>query len=181
VASLLGVAALALTGCGSQPHSAAPSRSAVTSAFKDAPAPLRSLHAEANRLLSGGPNAFERRLASLRGYPVVVNKWASWCGPCQFEFPAFQRAAVAFGSKVAFIGVDGKDANGAASAFLRKFPVTYPSYTDPKESIARKLEAVTFYPQTLYFNRQGKQVFDHAGAYKSASALERDIRRYVLG
>ena len=44
-----------------------------------------------NELLSGGPEAFERTLRGLRGHPVVVNKWASWCGPCRFEFPFFQK------------------------------------------------------------------------------------------
>ena len=99
--------------------------------------PCPPLHVAADRLLRGGPGAFHARLASLRGYPVVVNKWASWCGPCQIEFPAFQRAAVAFGRQVAFVGVDGKDANPSAAAFLRKFPVTYPSYVDPQETHRR--------------------------------------------
>ena len=110
----------------------------------------------------------------------MVNKWASWCGPCQSEFAAFQRAAVSFGRRVAFVGIDGKDSDGAAAAFLRKFPVTYPSYVDPQENIARSIDAATYYPQTLYFDRQGKMVFDHAGAYPDAAALERDIRRYAV-
>jgi cytochrome c biogenesis protein CcmG, thiol:disulfide interchange protein DsbE len=111
----------------------------------------------------------------------VVNKWASWCGPCQTEFPVFQRAAVVLGKRVAFVGIDGKDANASAAAFLKRFPVTYPSYTDPGEAIARSIQAAVYYPQTIYFNRQGKAVYDHAGPYESTAALERDIRRYVLG
>lgn len=176
------VSMLALAGCGGgQAHSAAPSAKSVSAAFKGSPAPLAKLHAQANQLLPGGRSAFKARLASLRGYPVVVNKWASWCGPCQSEFPAYQKAAVAYGRKVAFVGIDGKDHDGAARAFLKHFPVTYPSYTDPQESIAQSIQAATYYPQTVYFDRSGKIVFDHAGPYLSASALERDIRRYALG
>jgi cytochrome c biogenesis protein CcmG/thiol:disulfide interchange protein DsbE len=174
------VVAFALTGCGSQARSAAPSTANVASAFKGSPPVLASLHVQANKLLTGGPSAFSSRLAGLHGYPVVVNKWASWCGPCQTEFPAFQRASVKYGRQVAFIGIDGKDSDPSAAAFLRRFPVTYPSYVDPNESIARTIQAATYYPQTVFFNRQGKMVFDHAGPYETAAALEQDIRRYVL-
>jgi cytochrome c biogenesis protein CcmG/thiol:disulfide interchange protein DsbE len=141
---------------------------------------LAELHAQGSQLLGGGPVAFHRRLVALRGHPVVVNKWASWCGPCQTEFPAFQRAAVKFGREVAFIGIDGKDSSGSAKAFLRRFPVPYPSYVDPGEAIARSIQAAIYYPQTVYFDRAGRMVYDHAGPYLTAAALERDIQRYVL-
>ncbi len=95
--------------------------------------------------------------------------WASWCEPCQSEFPAYQRASVAYGRQVAFLGIDGKDQNTAAAAFLHRFPVTYPSYIDPKGSIASAINAYqAYYPQTFFFNRQGKKVFDNAGPYLSA-------------
>lgn len=172
---------VAFAGCGTQVRSAAPSSSSVSAALSGSPPALSPLHAQANQLLDGGAARFKALLASLRGYPVVVNKWASWCGPCQSEFPVFQRVAVAFGRQVAFVGLDGKDHDGAAAAFLRRFPVSYPSYVDPQESIARMIQAATYYPQTIYFDRTGQQVYDHAGPYLSAAALEQDIRRYVLG
>ena len=179
IAALL--TAMVLAGCGAaQPKSSAPSRTVVSAAFKGAPAPLASLHDQANRLLPGGTAAYDARVAGLKGYPIVVNKWASWCQPCQTEFPVFQRVSVALGKSVGFMAINGKDQNPAAAAFLRKFPVTYPSYVDPHEDIARSIHAATYFPQTIYYDRDGKIVFDHAGPYESAAALEKDIRRYAL-
>jgi thiol-disulfide isomerase/thioredoxin len=179
IAALL--TAVVLAGCGAtQPKSSAPSRTVVSAAFKGAPAPLASLHSQANKLLAGGTAAYDARIAALKGYPIVVNKWASWCQPCQTEVPVFQRASVAFGKSVGFMGIDGKDQNPAAAAFLRKFPVTYPSYVDPHEEIARSIHAETYFPQTIYYDRNGKIVFDHAGPYESVAALAKDIRRYAL-
>jgi cytochrome c biogenesis protein CcmG, thiol:disulfide interchange protein DsbE len=173
--------AVFLAGCGSHTHSAAPAASTVTTAFKGSPPPLAALHAQANQVLSGGPPAFKARLEELRGYPVVVNKWASWCGPCKSEFPAFQKAAVDFGRRVAFVGVNGHgDTTSEATSFLKQFPVTYPSYEDPNESIARTIQAVQFDPMTVFLDRQGKVAFVHAGAYPNTAALVHDIRFYAL-
>jgi cytochrome c biogenesis protein CcmG/thiol:disulfide interchange protein DsbE len=164
----------------STPHSANLSRSAVSTALAGSPAVLASLHAQGSQLLSGGPTAFKARLRTMRGHPVVINEWASWCEPCQTEFPVFQRVSVHDGRQVAFIGLDARDTNEAADAFLRRFPVSYPSYVDPAQSIGSVLQAVGGVPQTVYINAQGKQVFDHAGPYETTAALEADIRRYVL-
>src|SRR5579859_4014361 len=155
------LAALAGGGCGTHVHSAAPSKAAAAAALAGSPAPLAALHAQADQLLGGGIPSFQARMADLRGYPVVVNKWASWCGPCQSEFPVFQRVAVALGRRVAFLGVDGNDHDGAARSFLRQFPVSYPSYTDPDHAISDAIQAATYFPQTVFFDRSGKRVFAH--------------------
>lgn len=178
----LGLAAgLAVAGCGgSQPRNQAPSAAATRAAFRGSPPVLSALHAQANRLLGGGPKAFRARLRGFRGRPVVVNLWASWCEPCQSEFPSFQKASVRFGRQVAFLGVDSRDTGSSAAAFLRRFPVTYPSYADPRQSIGGTLQAVGAIPQTVYISPAGRQVYTHAGPYLSATALEQDIRSWVL-
>lgn len=178
--ALVVVAVIVAKPKGSTPHSAHLSKGAISSALAGSPPVLASLHAQGNHLFTGGPEAFKARLKQLRGYPVVINEWASWCEPCQSEFPVFQRVAVQDGRKVAFVGVDSRDANAAAAAFLGRFPVAYPSYVDPSQSIGRFLEAVGGIPQTVYLDRTGKEVFDHAGPYLSVRSLEKDIRRYVL-
>ncbi len=109
--ALLISAAVLVAGCSSDdPESAAPSpKRAGAGAGGAHPRLLAELHVQANELLGGGREAFERRLARLKGYPVVVNKWASWCPPCRAEFPYFQKQSVERGKKIAFLGVDGND------------------------------------------------------------------------
>ena len=147
-----------------------------------APAPLAALHDQASVLLDGGPKAVDARIAALRrdGYGVVVNKWAAWCGPCRLEFPVFQRVSVKLGKRVAFLGLDGKDNHAAAERFLAKIPLSYPSYKDPNERAAHALEAGTFYPTTVFVDRQGRRTV-HQGPYEDDKTLERDIARYALG
>ena len=178
---LSGGAALITAGCGSQVKSAAIPSAVADKALAGSPPALAALHRQANQLLGGGTPAFTGRRLDLRGYPVVVNKWASWCGPCQSEFPIFQRVSVAYGRRVAFVGVDANDHTSAARAFLHTFPVTYPSYSDPHQTISSSIKANTYFPQTVFINRGGRVVFQHAGPYLNAKALEQDIQHYALG
>ncbi|HEX3691199.1 MAG TPA: TlpA disulfide reductase family protein [Solirubrobacteraceae bacterium] len=180
LAALVVVAVVVVRPKSSTPHSAKLSKSAVSAALAGSPAVLAGLHAQGNQLLSGGPDAFKARLKALRGHPVVINEWASWCEPCQSEFPVFQRVAARFGRQVAFIGVDSKDPGTGAADFLRRFPVSYPSYVDLHQRIGSYLQAVGGIPQTVYLDRNGKEVFDHAGPYETDKSLDTDIRRYVL-
>jgi cytochrome c biogenesis protein CcmG, thiol:disulfide interchange protein DsbE len=143
-------------------------------------AQLTKLHRESNRLLDGGPNAFKTRLAALRGAPVVVNQWASWCGPCRYEFPFFQRLAKRYGDQVAFLGVDSQDNRSAAQAFLKKFPVPYPHFYDKQGSVARVFRGGRSWPTTAFYASSGELAFTHVGSYATQAKLDEDIRRYAL-
>lgn len=144
-----------------------------------APAPLATLHHQAGRLLGGGRPAFRRRLAGLKGYPVVVNKWASWCAPCRTEFPIFQAEAVAEGKRVAFVGVNAGDSLQPARRFLDATPLPFPSYVDPSEKIAKSIRAPANYPITVFFDRRGRLVYIHQGGYRRRADLAADMRRYL--
>ena len=148
-------------------------------ALAGAPAPLAELHAQANELLPGGVPAFQRRLEALRGHPVVVNKWASWCGPCRQEFPYFQRLSAKHGKQVAFLGVDSEDSDDQATTFLEQYPVPYPSFKDPDQKIAKEFRASLGFPATGYYDRAGKLVATHVGVYRDQAQLAADIRRYA--
>jgi thiol-disulfide isomerase/thioredoxin len=182
---LLAVGALALagllgTGCGGSsggdyggPHPD------YAKALAGSPPPLAALHKQANELLPGGTDAYEKRISDLHGYPVVVNLWASWCIPCRQEFPVLQKLSARYGKQVAFLGVNSEDSDDAAATFLREEPVPYPSYSDGGKDIYDSLGGYGF-PNTAYYDRSGELVFLHKGQYRDEDELEADMRRYAL-
>jgi cytochrome c biogenesis protein CcmG/thiol:disulfide interchange protein DsbE len=112
---------------------------------------------------------------------VVVNKWASWCGPCRFEFPFFQEQVKQRGTRIAFLGVDSEDARGEAREFLDDFPVPYPSFFDSGSEIAELLGSERNFPTTTFYDREGALIYTKPGGYASEAALEDDIREYAIG
>lgn len=169
------------SGGGGDGKSAGGACGQVPAQLKGAPAPLAGLHEQGCDLLGGGPTAFKDRLASLKGHPVVVNKWASWCGPCRAEFPLFQKASTSLGKRVAFVGVDSNDNYSDAAKFLAKYPVSYPSYKDGSNEIAQVFNGVVAFPTTVFYDRTGKLTYLHNGQYRDEASLLRDIKRYAGG
>ena len=175
--ALLLVPALALPACGSD--SASSSDPSAGRPAPGAPPPLRALQDQRDDLLGGGPDAFRRRLRDLRGHPVVVNQWASWCGPCRYEFPFLRKQAVKRAKQVAFIGVNSDDNDGQAREFLRDFPVPFPSYKDPRLEVAAVFNAVQAFPTTAFYDSKGELAYVHQGGYSSEAKLAADIERYA--
>jgi len=147
------------------------------------PPALAALHRQGGDLLdAGGGHALRARLAALKagGYPVVINKWASWCVPCRAEFGAFRRVAAEYGRRAAFLGLDSGDASRAeALAFLRGHPVSYPSYYDPSGALGLRLTDSSFTPVTVFVPVHG-QPFIYQGPIPDASKLEGEVKRYAL-
>lgn len=178
---MLALLGLFLVGCGSgESNGSGAEPPDYERALAGAPAPLAALHEQAGELLPGGTKAYEKRIAALRGYPVVVNVWASWCGPCRFEFPVLQELSARYGKRVAFLGVDAEDDAEAAATFLRDEPVPYPSYSDPDKAILDSLGGIGGLPDTAFYDREGKLVYLKQGPYSEHSELEADLRRYAL-
>lgn len=153
---------------------------AARRALAGAPGPLAALHAQSNRLIPADKQVFAKRIAALKGHPIVVNKWASWCGPCRAEFPVLESTSVKFGKQVAFVGLDSNDNDHDAAKFLGAFPVTYPSLVDRNSRIAQSLGIGRNFPTTVYYDAQGKVQYIHQGPYTSESGFAADIRRYAL-
>ncbi|MCL2770582.1 MAG: SCO family protein [Solirubrobacterales bacterium] len=157
----------------------APSRAVATGMLSGSPAPLAGVHSQAGELL-GGAGALRERIARLRGYPIVVNAWASWCPPCRGEFPLFAGAAASYGRRVAFLGFNAEDSPGAARAFLATHPVSYPSYQGSTASIG-SLASLVGLPTTVFIDARGRVVFVHPGQYETQATLDQDVERYALG
>jgi len=145
-----------------------------------APAPLAALHARVNDLQPGGAKALDAQLRALRGHPVVVNLWASWCEPCRFELPFLQRQAVKRGARVAFVGVNSGDDRDAARELSARYPMPYPSIEDPRQAVAGRYSAVGL-PATAFYDARGKRVLVHQGRFSSEAQLAAEIDRYALG
>jgi thiol-disulfide isomerase/thioredoxin len=144
--------------------------------LRGAAEPLAGLHGQAGELLDGG---LEERLRGLRGHPVVVNKWASWCGPCRSEFPVFQRLSTRLGKEVAFVGLNSMDNRADATEFLERFPVPFPSYVDPRGDLAAENGLGKYFPTTVFIDARGRRAYVHQGEYRTEADLLADIDRYA--
>jgi cytochrome c biogenesis protein CcmG/thiol:disulfide interchange protein DsbE len=162
-----------------QPTKSTISAQELRDKLSGAPPALAALHREANRFLPGERRGLRARLRALRGHPVVVNVWGSWCGPCRVELPILQRASLDWGRRVAFLGVDAKDNRESAKRLLADIPVTYPSFDDSDAEIFNGYHLFAA-PSTIYYNAQGKQTYLHQGQYLDRQQLDADIKRYAL-
>ena len=144
------VLALATAACGGQkPNTTASSNGQL-------------LPARPDQLPTFDLAAFRRLIAQLHGKPVVVNVWASWCGPCTAEAPELAKMARATRGKVQFLGVDILDKVTPARAFIHRYGWIYPSVFDPTGAIRDGLGFLG-QPVTLAFDQQGKQVWSWSG------------------
>jgi thiol-disulfide isomerase/thioredoxin len=129
------------------------------------------------------PDTFRELLDQLKGTPVVVNFWASWCGPCRQEGPGLSRVAREFGRRVQFLGVDLADRTPEAQVFIRDFGYPYPSVADPHKAIQA---SYGFFgqPVTLFIDRDGNRVSveqEHAGRVQQYSGpIPEDLLRSIV-
>jgi cytochrome c biogenesis protein CcmG, thiol:disulfide interchange protein DsbE len=156
------------------------SLAAVSRPIAGAPPQLAALRARVNDLQTGAKRALDAQLRALRGHPVVVNLWASWCDPCRHELPFLQRQAVKRGAQVAFLGVDSNDNGEDARKLGRQYPMPYPSFVDPRLAVAGEYGARGL-PATAFYDAGGKRVLVHQGGFTSERQLAAEIDRYALG
>ena len=169
-------AVAALAGCGADEPESTPADAAQ---LEDAPAPIAGLYEQANELLDGGADAFNERLAELKGYPVVVNKWASWCAPCRQEFPYFQRqsARLGEGGRVHRRQLE-RQRRRARAASSRSTRSRIRATRTPIGRSATCSRAIAF-PTTAFYDTKGELAYIKQGGYSSEADLVEDIERYA--
>src|SRR5581483_10964829 len=149
---------LAVTGCsrartGAEASSGPPALNATS-------VPL--LPTRVSALPSFDFDSYRSLLRQLRGTPVVVNIWASWCGPCREEAPHLAEAARTYGSRVQFLGVDILDQRAAAASFIARYGWPYPSVFDPSGDIRDGLGFLG-QPVTAFYSPSGRLVSSWSG------------------
>jgi cytochrome c biogenesis protein CcmG/thiol:disulfide interchange protein DsbE len=120
-------------------------------------------------------------LASLRGKPVVINFWASWCVPCKGEAKMLEQAWNQYRSQgVVFVGVDYHDVTSDARTFLTHHGITYPTVQDGSGMIGDRY-GLTGVPETYFVDRRGRLVGTHiVGTITNQAAAFRDGIRAAL-
>jgi peroxiredoxin len=118
-------------------------------------------------------------LAQLRGHPVVLNFWASWCPPCKSEAPALERAWQSYRGRIDFIGIDDKDLASEARTFVSAHGLTFPILKDGPGDVTDSY-GISQLPETYVLDSSGKIVAHIAGPIDSsefASQFEAALKK----
>ncbi len=120
-------------------------------------------------LFSGG----ELTLSSLKGTPVVINFWSSWCPPCRVEAPILEKVWQLYKDEgVTFVGVDIQDTEEDARAFIKEFGITYPNVKDDSGRVTIDY-GVSGIPVTFFVDREGLIVSRWVGAITETMLIAR--------
>jgi thiol-disulfide isomerase/thioredoxin len=160
---LAGVLALAAAACGG--YGGQPTAPATGSGS--------SLPTSATALPPYTPAEFQALLGTLHGEPVVVNVWASWCGPCTQEAPHLAELSSAYHGRAQFLGVDILDQLAPARAFITTYGWTYPSVFDESGAIRDGMGLIG-QPQTIVYDQNGARVKVFSGPVDPA-ALQAEL------
>jgi cytochrome c biogenesis protein CcmG/thiol:disulfide interchange protein DsbE len=124
-----------------------------------------------------GPAFADRQvqLRELRGTPLVLNFWASWCTPCREEAPRLNAGWERWGNKgVLFLGLNMQDLTGDAERFIGQFEISYPTIRDPGKGVADDY-GTTGIPETFFITARGK-VVGHVVGVVSTEQLDAGVR-----
>jgi thiol-disulfide isomerase/thioredoxin len=144
---------------------------AGTASAAEGPAPDFTLPARA-----GG----EMSLGALRGQVVLINFWATWCGPCRKEMPLLDQIYQRYkGLGFTLLAVNVEEDSAGAEGWLKQVPVSFPVLFD-RESRVSKLYDVTAMPSTVIVDRKGQVRFVHYGYTEGTESKYQDQVRMLI-
>ena len=110
-------------------------------------------------VLSTGTNHATVHLNALKGKPIILNFWASWCGPCNDEAPLLQKSWSGLQAQhIVFIGIDGSERTSDALNFMHEYGISYVNVQDTLSSATALDYGITGMPETIFIDRQGKVI-----------------------
>ena len=118
-------------------------------------------------------------LAELKGRPIVMNFWASWCQPCKLEHPILEWGYEQFGGDVVFVGVVFEDTEDGARKYLNEHGSSFPQLVDPRSGVAVDY-GVAGVPETYFIDRGGIIREKHVGPI-SPDELVKKVRALLSG
>jgi cytochrome c biogenesis protein CcmG/thiol:disulfide interchange protein DsbE len=124
------------------------------------------------KVVAGSADILKKTLASMRGQPVVVNYWATWCIPCRTEMPRIVQAASQYGSRVRFLGIDVEDDTKTADDYAHKRGVQYPMLSDPHGAI-RSAQRIVGLPVTQFYRSDGQLAYVNNGEIQALDLKKR--------
>jgi thiol-disulfide isomerase/thioredoxin len=125
-----------------------------------------------DKLEAGTPDRFDDAIRSLRGKPVVVNFWATWCGPCKTEMPRLVSAANTYKGRVHFLGVDVQDDARSAAEFIREYDIPFRNLSDPDGKI-RNAQRLVGLPETQFYAADGELAFLNRGEIHADELIDK--------
>ena len=120
-----------------------------------------------------------RDLRAMAGRPMVINFWASWCGPCKVELPLLARAHREWGKEVAFLGIDVQDASAAAWTSITRAGTEYPQLEDPDGRTRTPFGWHSGLPLTVFVDSRGRMVGTERTAFRTYPEVTAALRRYL--
>lgn len=121
----------------------------------------------------------EVSLSDFRGHPVLLNFWASWCGPCRVEMPHLNQVAQEWDKRgLVVLTINAGDSSAKAREFMEDNKLTFPALLDVDGSVFRSYGVYSI-PVTFFIDEEGFAIARRIGAYLSVEQIEDDLRQML--